>query len=386
MTSPYWYWRQLKNSWAIDENTTNRFDLPEQGALSGLFVAINTTNEADLSSYDDPFPMQRISKLRIVGNGNYPIIDLMGKMVHAMNFWDRGEMTHDTLSFVDTETQNAYLYIPFGRYMGDPDYGLWLEKFASGIQWEETNNISTTYYVDGDTNMSIYALMRKNPEDNLFSKGFLQKRQIVKKDAASETQYAVKLPTENKLRQIHLFSEPTYSSGVLSTTCFTLTQKLFLSIKSKAEYLLDNVSSTDWARFIHDYVGRRARSSIRFRNASAGSYYDTMIDERLQGSIQLLQAAAIMPATVTATDQTRFMRMYEYDADGNATANHWWRATAEGILLHGDIPLLMQKPTDPEETWLDAKANKDVYVEITEGSSSGNWYLVLDELQQSYPS
>ena len=383
---PYWYWRQLKNSWAIDENTTNRFDLPEQGALSGLYVVINTTNEADLSSYDDPFPMQRISKLRIVGNGNYPIVDLMGKMVHAMNFWDRGEMTHDTLSFVDAEEQNVYLYLPFGRYMGDPDYGLWLEKFASGVQWEETNNISTTYYGDTDTKFSIYALMRKNPESNLFSKGFLQKRQIIKKDAATETQYAVKLPTENKLRQIHLFSEPTVASGVLSTTCFTLTQKLFLSIKSKEEYLLDNVSSSDWARFIHDYVGRRARTSVRFRGGAAGSYYDTMIAEKLVGSLQHMGANAYFDTTNTSTDQTQYQQVYQFLHDGTAATSMWARLTAEGILLHGDIPLLLQKPTDPEETWLDAKANKDVYVEITEGSSSGNWYLVLDELQKTYPS
>jgi len=25
-------------------------------------------------------------------------------------------------------------------------------------------------------------------------------------------------------------------------------------------------------------------------------------------------------------------------------------------------------------------------VEVTEGSSAGNWYLVLDELQKTYPS
>lgn len=382
----YWYWRHLKKDWAIDENTTNRFDLPERGALSGLAVKMKVTNEAGLDSYDDPFPMQRLSKLRIVANGNIPLMDVMGKMLHALNFWDRGEMTHDTLSFVDTENQEVYLYIPFGRYLGDPEYGLWLEKFAAGVQWEETNNISTTYYVDGSTTMNIYALMRKNPESGLFSKGFLKKRQIIKKDANSETQYGVKLPTENKLRQIHLFSEPTYASGVLSTTCFTLTQYLFLSIKSKEEYLLDNVLTSDWARFIYDYARRRARTTVRLRNAAAGDYYDTMIDERLQGYIQLLQAAAITPATVTATDQTRFARMYEYDAAGVATANHWWRLGSEGILLHGLIPLLTLKPDAPEEKWLDAKENKDVYVEVSEGSGAGYWYLVLDELEKSYPT
>jgi len=386
MAEPYWYLRQLKNNWAIDENTTNRFDLPEQGALSGLLINLTTTNEADLSSYDDPYFVERISKLRIVGNGNYPIVDLMGKMVHAMNFWDRGSMSLDGLSTVDTENQSQYIYIPFGRYLGDPDYGLWLEKFGTGVQWEETNNISTTYFGDGDSKVSIYALMRKNPEAELFSQGFLRKRQIIKKDAASETKYAVKCQTDNKLRQIHLFSEPTVASGVLSTTCFTLTQYLFLSIKSKAEYLLDNVLTSDWARFIHDYAERRARTSVRFRGGAAGSYYDTCIAEKVTGSLQHMSANAYFDTTTTSTDQTQYQQIYQFLHDGTAATSMWCRMTSEGILLHGDIPLLTLKPDAPESEWLDAKENKDVYVEVTEGSSSGNWYIVLDELQKDYPT
>jgi len=382
----YWYWRQLKSSWAIDEGTTNRFDLPEQGALSGLAVTINTQNETTLQSYDDPTPVQRLSKLRIVGNGNYPIIDVMGKMAHAINWWEKGEMMHDCISYVDTEYQNMFFNLPFGRYMGDLEYGLRLENFNSGVQWEETNNISTTYFEDGGTTMNIYGLFRKDPEGSLFNKGYLSKRQIIKKDAASETQYAVRLPTENKLRQIYLFSEPTYASGVLSTTCFTLTQRLFLSIKSKDEYILDNILSSDWARYIHDYVGRRARTRIRFVHGTAGGYVDTLIDERLQGGALCLQATSRFISSPTGTDQTRFAQTYVYDADGTAAGGQWFALSSEGILLHGMIPLLTQKPDDPEEKWLDAKANKDVYVEVTEGSSSGNWYLVLDELQKTYPT
>ncbi|MBU2249627.1 MAG: hypothetical protein KKD77_22965 [Gammaproteobacteria bacterium] len=386
MASPYWYWRQLKNNWVIDENTTNRFDLPEQGHVSGLAVTLLAKNETNLENYDDPYFVQRISKLRIVGNGNYPIMDLHGKFIHAMNFWDRGTMSHDELQLVDAENQTQYIYIPFGQYMGDPDYGLKLENFSAGVQWEETNNISTTYLTDAYNKVSVYALMRKNPEPNLFSKGYLRKREIIKKDANSETAYAVKLPTNNKLRQIHIFSEPTVTSGSLSTTWYNVVYNIFLSIKSKEEYLLDNFFSKDWARYIHDYAGREAETTVRFVCDTAGAYYDTMIAERVQTHLTNMNTTAYMPACPTATDTTQYARFYPFNHDGNHIGGKWWKVGSKGICMHGDIPLLTVKPDAPEEEWLDAGENKDVYVEVTENSSAGNWYIVLDELEKTYPS
>ena len=382
----YWYWRNLKKDWVIDENTTNRFDLPERGHVSALIVKLRTTNNTYLGSYDDPHPVQRVTKLRILGNGNYELVNVSGRQLHAMNFWERGAMPKEGLSEVDTEEQEQYLYVPFGRYPGDPKYGLILEKFAAGVQFEETNNISTTYYNDGETKYTIYALMRKDPEPGLFSGGFLRKRNIVTKDAASETEYAVKLPTTNKLRQIHIFSEPTYASGVLSTTIFTLVQYLWLSIGSKEEFLIDNVKTDLWARLIHDYLGRLAHTQKKIYTTTGGGYHDTMIYEKRNSLAQNLQTNFGVIVGDATTDLTRFQRIYSYNHDGSELISRQVLLDTYGICLHGDIPLLMIDPRADETEWLDAEVNKDVYVNVTEGSSAGNWYIVLDELEKKYPA
>lgn len=57
----------------------------------------------------------------------------------------------------------------------------------------------------------------------------------------------------------------------------------------------------------------------------------------------------------------------------------------KGIAMHGLVPLLKQDPMSDESLWLNAKELADVYVEIDEGNSLGNWYLVLDELEKNYP-
>lgn len=384
--APYWYWRALKNAWPMDESATNRFDLPEQGALSGLAIHISTLTELPLYNYVDAFPVERTS-MRIVGNGNFDIINAAGKQLHAMNFIDSGIMPQENLTGVDGEYMDQYLYLNFGRYLGDPKYGLWLDKFAAGVQFEETNTFSTTYYVDGYTKYTIYGLFRKNPEASLFSGGFLRKRQILNKNAASETQYGVRLPTENKLRQIHLFSVPACTSGAMTTTWWNEMLRIWLSIKSREEYIMENELSYDHMRFIYDYLQRKADTFVRAQAYSSGPYMDTMIDEKHTAALTgMYPATAHYVCSDTATDTTRYQRYYAFDSSGTSYNTPLVGIRSSGLMLHGNLPLLTQKPDTDETEWLDAKLNKDVYVEVTENVSTGTWQIVLDELEKMYPS
>jgi len=384
---PYWYWRGLKSAWAIDENTTNRFMLPEQGAISGLWIRRYGTTATHLDNLDDIQPIQLTSKLRIVGNGNFEVVNCRGKQLHAIDYWNTGVPDPDSIVYWNGNTAAQNFFLPFGRYPGDPKYGLWLEKFAAGVEFEETNTVSTTYYTDATSKYDIYALMRKNPEASMFSGGFLRKRNIVTKDAASETQYAVKLPTNNKLRQIHLFSEPTIASGVQSTDLFTLAQRIWLSIKSKDEFLWDNQISGEIAKFMHRYYGRYPETDLLGGSSgNSPAINDTFIYYCVTHLPVIAHALACYAKADVSYWLERCASTYRYNDAGEAQGSITFYNRSRGLCLHGDIPLLMQDPMGDETEWLDAGVNKDVYVEVTEGSSSGNWYLVLDELEKQYPT
>jgi hypothetical protein len=382
---PYWYWRNLKKDWVVDENTTNRFDLPERGAVSGLKVVVQQKNAAYLcSGYDNPYPVHRIS-LRILGNGNYEIVNVRGRQLEAMNFWETGEMSRRLLWTVTGQTITEELFIPFGRYLGDPKYGVFLERFGAGVQFEETNTWDTSYVSDTYQKYTIDALMRKDPEPGLFSGGFLRKRQIINKDTKTETQYGVKLPTENKLKQIYVFSEPDLSSYVPATPIFTNLSTLWLSIKSKEEYLIDNKSAARLAYDMHQLYGRVAKTEGLSGGGANPSYADTKIYERQGTSLSAFNTNFNVPVENAATNLERVIKVHTYDAAGSGqVAQYYWKAW--GICPHGMIPLLLQDPMGDEAEWLDALANKDVYVEFTEGNNVGNIYIVLDELQKLYPS
>lgn len=381
----YWYWRPLKSAWSVDEGTSNKFDLPEKGHLSGLYLRLRAINAAGNYAYDNGWPMER-TDFRILGNGNREIIDVRGRQLQAMNFWDSGIMPKDVLWDDINGTIEQYSYIPFGRWLGDEKYGLILDNFDSGVEFEETNTFSTTYFTDAYSRYDILGLFRKNPEGNLFSGGYLTKKQVANKDTASETQYPVKLPTTNKLRQIHLFTEPDLSSTP-ATTPFTNCSNIWLGIKSREEYILDNVDAGTIARAIHQMFGRKVQTQgITKTHASNANYFDTMIYERENTGLTAMgTTTGIIAHENSSTFWERICRVYAI-TDASAGISAYVYVTSQGICFFGDIPLLAQDPMKTDETgWLDSKVNGDVYVEFTEGASTGNVYIVLDELQKEYP-
>lgn len=383
----YWYWRSLKDAWVLNENTTNKFDLPEKGMLSGLLIHSQAVNAAALAEYDNKYPIQRHTLLRILGNGSNEIISAKAKQLQAMCMWDWKINPKGNYTDVNGLYQRNYFYIPFGRYLGDPEYGLDLGKFAAGTEFEETNNYSTTYHTDGSQVLDVMGLFRKNPEAGLFSKGYLSKRQIKDKDAASENKVAVKLPTENRLKQIALFTEADLSSHVDQVAPEAVAQYIYLSVKSREDYLLNKIRTRYYANWIHDVMGRvfetNVQASVGTTTAGLG-YADTMLYRGFNVTSTPVSDTLQDTGLAAKFDDRRIHQIW-FHQGGSAWTVGVANICKKGIMPHGLVPLLHQDPLSEESLWLDAKALGDVYVEVDEGNSTGNWYIVLDELIKNYP-
>lgn len=382
----YWYWRTLKNSWDLDHGTTQRFDLPDKGMISGLMIKLQNQNNLELVNANLPYPPQKIT-YRIVGNGNYEIIDIKGSHLQALNFWDIGSMPWDSVRVLDNEGNENYSIIPFGIKLGDMEHGLDLSKFPAGVQFEETNTMNDTLYTSGKSKLTVYGLFMKNPEPGLFSGGFLKKRQIQNRNTATETQYSVKLPTTNKIRQISVFTEPDQTLGVPDTGPFSVITNIWLGLKSREEYLLENIGASQFARFMHYFYNRKPETMITCRTGvSADKAIDTMIYER-ESSLMALHSGTVAKYALfdASAMYERFVKPSGF-LSGGTTNNINIYLRSKGILYHGHIPLLMQDPLSPEKDWIDAEEQATMYVEWTEGGASGNIFLVLDELQKTYPT
>lgn len=373
------------NNKVLTQNKSNTFDFPNTGYVSGLLVHENSTNLIDLYNYDTKLNIQR-SKIRVIGNGNAEIINAEARHLAAMQFYETGNMPHLGLTDAIGGVHSFDELIQFGRYLGDPEYGLILDKFSAGVEFEETNTFSPTYYTSGSDGLTVWALMRKNPESGLFGKGYFKKRQIMNKDAASETQYPVKLPTNNKLKQIHVFSDSDFSSHLRQTSAFGCTSVIWLGVKGREEYLLDNITTTQLSRLMADHFGLIAMTKGRaFNTASSEDYFETCIYD-MRESVLTNQHASVY---IVKEDGNSWLDsvcgVLSYNTSGSAVGVDAM-IQSRGLALFGEVPLLMTDPIfDGEDQYLDAQAEADVYVEFTEGNSTGNTYIVLDELEKVYP-
>jgi len=388
MSSPnsYWYWRALKKAWVLNEGTTNKLPLPERGHLSGIAIHSACLNKTKHDTQDRPYPIQRHTKFRILGNGNFEIINASGPHLKAVECWNDDVDPKGFYSQISTHYQRNYLTLPFGRYMGDEKYGLILEKFEAGVEFEETNDYNIVNWTDTKQTLDLYGLFRKRPEADCFAEGFFRKRVIIEKDTANEVEYGVKLPTLNKLKNIYLFSEGDVASGVETGIPIDSAKYIWLTAKSKEELIIDNARNREFCYFQHNHYGRLFRTHVTYAGGADGStFVDSMIYRGYCKSGIPHGPVVADDSVMTIGGDTRIKDVYGLRA-GVGSANCFGEVDFNGIALHGLTPLLVVDPYAEEDDYLDAGELKDVYVAITEGNNTGTWWVVLDELQKFYPS
>lgn len=384
----YWYWRTLKNAWALNESTSNRFMLPNKGHLSGLHLVLDSANYTQNYAVDNSWASQ-VCDIRILGNGNKEIIDLRARQVQAINFWETGEMPCDTLIDTTNSDTRQHLFIPFGRYLGDEKYGLILEKFTAGVQFEDTNVISTAVLRDGYTNYTIYGLFRKDPEPHIFEGGYFSKRQILNEDTLTRTQHSVTLPTTNLLKQIHLFTESDFSTHRRTVPLRRLLTDIWLGIKSQEEYIIDGQNFRDFYQRLHHMYKRKAHVIMTHDTlVDQDCYVDSMVYDRETTNIHandlhVVGSANPVEYKFDREERIAVYKMYHHD---NSRMAGYIMMEHIGVGYQGNTPLLAIDPKAEESAYLDSKELGDVTVEYTEYASTENVYIVLDELQKTYPT
>ncbi|MBA7696061.1 hypothetical protein ES703_104703 [subsurface metagenome] len=165
--------------------------------------------------------------------------------------------------------------------------------------------------------------------------------------------------------------------------------KLWLGIKSKQEYIIDNA---DWRMFyqmMHQKYGRMPRTQMTTDlHISEDNFHDTMIYDRSLSNYIPLSLWTTYNRLVTEYKwdrEERTVRLQIHQLDGNRGGGYVYTDNV-GVAYNGNCPLLMIDPMAEEDQYLDAEAEADVTVEYTESASTENIYIVLDELQKTYPT
>jgi len=217
----------LREAVTMTRNSTLKLDLPGEGQLSALLLKItgNCTSGATLTA--TPWRIQdHISNILVLANGATPIKSYSAPLAQYTAWLSQGLVPPHFWRNYAENTQMEYLWVLFGRRIGDEQYGLDLEAFSS-MELQITNTATSTYYSTDFTVSVLQAFMRDMPGKFGSHIRTLNWREWT--TVSDETKYYL-LPSEFPLRGIHLRALPDETSGVNDCNCANLMDDIDFSL------------------------------------------------------------------------------------------------------------------------------------------------------------
>jgi len=159
-----------------NDTATRRVPLPRSGALSGIELRTAITNGAT-AGRERVFTA--IDRIQVVGDGSFVIFDMEGMELYRWAHHFYGKEPPHVWDETAAVVQRLTLPIPFGRYFGDPEFWLPLNRFRDielRIQYSPT--IAATGFVTGTTEFHAVMLIDDEQSPPGPHLGYLRNTQI----------------------------------------------------------------------------------------------------------------------------------------------------------------------------------------------------------------
>lgn len=181
-------------------------DLPVRGQLSALILEVYWANAAGGDNTLNI--LELLTKLEIVHKGSEIIKSLTGIQAAGIA-WRRGREYpfHWNMGNAGS-TQEARIVIPFGQFVGDPDFGLDLERLANPKIKLEWNN---AYGTSGDTSGAFsatpghWSLLGVFAPDRISYSRWIKTSEVEEKTLTANTKPKYNLPVEKDWLRLYLY-------------------------------------------------------------------------------------------------------------------------------------------------------------------------------------
>jgi hypothetical protein len=367
----------LRENIGLTLNDTYKLDLPESGTLLGLMVKIvgqmATANPtAGLNTWR---PIDWMDNLSIIANGATVIKSMSFKQLAFLSAIDQKVVPPTKwLEYSQPYCREWYL-LNFGRFWGDTQLGLPLEKFDS-VELQIKNSLTSTYCQN--LWLSLMACYLRDAPGG--TQGYMRTEEWRKwTTVADETQY-LNLPTEYPIRRIVFQPVPAVDATTKVSKCsfFNLMDDVELNLKTGVLRVykggLDdlaalNLFETGFTPMTHGIIYHTAD-----RGFETGIGYQTGM--ALSAQVKTGVAATVIP-TVEGDNNTCTQIMEAYTPDQPVG---WF---AIGQALHNCVVFPFDQDANPY-TWLDPEASKvvqcNVHTQNAASAASGANILLLDRL------
>jgi hypothetical protein len=195
----------VREAVAMDLNGTYKLDLPEHGLLTSLLIRITGTEVSPYGQGEHDWRIiDKISKLAVLVNGATVCKSLTGYQAQALAYWDQGVLPPGSWRNYAANSQAEYMLVNFGRYMGDPEIGLDLSKFAN-VELQVTNTATSASFTD--LTISVLGLYVRGATSGQF-KGYMRSEEWRAWTTISDETKYNDLPVEHIIRRILLQAIP----------------------------------------------------------------------------------------------------------------------------------------------------------------------------------
>jgi hypothetical protein len=365
----------LRENTTMVRGQTFRIDLPESGLLSCIALSVTGNCTPNATLVDINWRLQDLMRrIEVIGNGATVIKSYDWKNADFFHWLHCGNSPMNTWRNYAANSQMEYLMLLFGRYPGDPDYGLDLSKWDN-VELRVTNASSATYH-SADFSSSILQMFHRDHPSGY--RGCL--RTEVWREwttVADETRYFI-LPTEFPLGGVYVRALPAVTLGIANTGFANLMDDLDFSqaggVKRIYKGGLDDLALVNHYELGHELIV----GGESFRNADQG--FDIGLGRTLKrGFAATSHSGAALATWASPTADLTGNTFTAENFDGNASLSF----IASGYAYQNHGYLWHSKDLSPD-TLLDPRQVGDVLLNVhtrnAAASAAGTNQVILERL------
>lgn len=358
------------------DSATTRLEMNKAGLCTTMIIKMKATLiSAQATGTGNYRLIDFVDKIELIADGHKPIISLEPEQIQAFDFYNNGKLPLDRIRAYSDRGQTMYLYIDFGRYFKDKEYGLDYSKFDS-VDLEITTSGSSTTMTNFTADVDNI-LLEDAPAGQF--KGYLKKDLWRKWTTVSDEWQYLSLPTENIIRKIMLQARPPMSSGQFTTSMMNMMHDIELKFKGGSLIPFDQDLATLLRLNALEFgLVRDGGQSYR----TSGNPVRSGVGRALRHNATLdnLGGAAITDGWITVEDSNEATPKIWYSQSGS-DAGVWHESIGYG--LHHTAVFNFDEGTSPDQ-WLDPELQKPIDLNIHTRSGAnyegGTNYVVLETL------
>lgn len=347
-------------------------DLPDEGFLSAILVAIRATNGS--TNNEENWAYELVKELAIK-DGSKVLHSLTGGLEQASAFLNTGRIPPEFLTEDPGLYQHAILPAMFGRRLNDPLYGLDLGKLKNPKMFVDFDIAAvraahaSTAFVANSGRISVILVIDEAP--TLLPLKYMRKTVIEKYTSAGSGDHKVNLPVDNPYRSIivQTLLDDYESRSLVTNIKLSMDVDAFIPIDEKTDVLTRMLAATLGLEHHGSVDVNRTHGDITMLPDAGLRGFSALLGSGDEGDIlQILGGAAGNPTICLRTHAGVALT-----ANRSIHLGYISDQPRQCIFVPFGSPLL-------EDAWFPAETYKKSQLILTEGGAAATIRTVVEEV------